>query len=110
MKYNIIRHRIYSGLRSLQLWSDETSQSKSVQEVQQSAAFVPHHAHLLSSKTHNDEQGSDKRKLMSLSLSLWMLSLAAGAVWGGCVLLRVGFLQNWDLCYLEKTVATWQTD
>ena len=78
MKYNIIRHRIYSGLRSLQLWSDETSQSKSVQEVQQSAAFVPHHAHLLSSKTHNDEQGSDKRKLMSLSRFLsgcspWLL-------------------------------------
>lgn len=70
MKYNIIRHRIYSSLHLLQLWSDETSQSKSVQEVQQSAAFVPHHAHLLSSKTHNDEQGSDKRKLMSLSLSL----------------------------------------
>lgn len=29
------------------------------------APFVPCHARLLSSKTHNDEQGNDKRKLMS---------------------------------------------
>lgn len=48
------------------VWWDQPI--KFVQEVPLSAAFVPHHAHLLSSKTHNDEQGSDKKKI-DVSLS-----------------------------------------
>lgn len=66
MKCNIIRpHLFVPQLTAAVVWWDQPI--KSVQEVAPSAAFVPHHAHLLSSKTHNDEQGSDKRKLMSLS-------------------------------------------
>lgn len=63
---------------------------KFVQEVPVSAAFVPHHAHFLSSKTHNDEQGSDKRKLMSLTLFLSDISLAVGTGRGHVLQMMTG--------------------
>lgn len=78
-----------------------------VQEVPLSAPFVPCHAHLLSSKTQNDEQGSDKRELMSLL----NLSMAAGALWGGFALLRmVCFKMGYSLFEKKRNVSwKWKT-
>lgn len=97
MKCNLIKRHIYSCLRSLQLWSDEASLSNPFWKYHSQPPFVLCHAHL-SSKTHNDEQGSDKKEI---DVSVLMLSLAAGAVWGGYALQRA-LLQNGISIILEK--------
>lgn len=97
------------------VWWDQPI--KCVQEVPLSAAFVPRHARLLSSKTHHDEQGSDKKQI---DVSLLILSLAAGALWGGWVLLgSEWFAPKWDIHNLGKrkkhpgkvmsSLAIWKT-
>ena len=108
MQHNQTPHLFMPQLAAAVVWWDQPI--KSVQEVPQSAAFVPRHAHLLSSKTHNDEHGSDKKEI---DVSLLMLSWAAGAVLGGSALTAAdGFTTKWHIHNFggKKWHISWQSD